>query len=68
VTRFKKLRRIEAAIEHRNEKELRWALDYCVIRISLAGQIATMKRQQSYWRGIERKVRKALLEVEARPE
>ena len=68
MTRFKQLRRIEAAIEHRNEKELRWALDYCVIRISVAGQVATMKRQQTYWRGIERKVRTALVEVETKLE
>jgi len=68
VTRFKQLRRIEAAIEQRNEKELRWALDYCVVRISLAGQVATKKRQQTYWRGIERKVRAALVEVEPRSE
>jgi hypothetical protein len=68
MPRFKQSRRIEAAIEHRNEKELRWALDYCVIRISLAGQTATMKRQQTYWRGVERKVRTALAGVETRSE
>jgi hypothetical protein len=68
VTRFKELRRIEAAIEHRNEKELRWALGYCTMRIGVAGQVATMKRQQLYWRRIEGKVRTALLELEARSE
>ena len=64
MTRFKELRRIEAAIEHRNEKELRWALGYCTMRIDVAGKVSTMKRQQSYWRRIEGKVRTALLELE----
>jgi hypothetical protein len=64
VTRFKELRRIEAAIEHRNEKELRWALEYCTMRIDIAGQVATMKHQRTYWRRIERKVRTALVELD----
>jgi hypothetical protein len=45
MTRFKELRRIENAIDHRKEDELRWALGYCAMRIILAEQIATMKRQ-----------------------
>ena len=36
MTRFKELRRIEAAIEHRNQAELRWAADYCRMRIRIA--------------------------------
>jgi hypothetical protein len=35
------------------------------MRIRLAEQIATMKRQGAYWRGVERKVRAALLELKA---
>jgi hypothetical protein len=64
MTRFKELRRIENAIEHKNEADLRWALSYCAMRIKLAGQIATMKRQGAEWRRVEKKVRAALVEVQ----
>jgi hypothetical protein len=62
MTRFKELRRIEAAILHRNEAELRWALEYCEMRVKIASQVATMKRQGPYWRRMEKQVRAALLE------
>jgi hypothetical protein len=60
VTRFKELRRIEHAIEHKNEAELRWALDYCTIRRKLAATVHTMRKQEKYWRQMEGKVRSSL--------
>jgi hypothetical protein len=32
MTRFKELARIQDAIKHRNESELRWAVEYCQMR------------------------------------
>jgi hypothetical protein len=61
MTRFKELRRIEAAIEHRNEAELRWALDYCRMRL----RTLTMKRHEKRWREIEKQIRATLLAIEA---
>jgi hypothetical protein len=66
VTRFKDLSRIETAIEHKNEADLQWALSYCAMRIKLAGQIATMKRQGAGWRRIQKKVRAALGELQSK--
>ena len=60
MTRFKELRRIEAAIEHENEGELEWALAYCQMRIKVAAQVHTMRKQGKYWRQMESKVRSAL--------
>jgi hypothetical protein len=56
VTRFKELKRIEVAIEHRNRPELDWAAGYCKMRI----QIATRKDHQKYWRRIEKNVQQAM--------
>jgi hypothetical protein len=52
MTRFKELRRIEAAIEQRNQTELRWAADYCRMRI----RIAPTKRAAEHWRQLEKRV------------
>jgi len=60
MTRFKELRRIEHAIEHKNEAELLWALDYCTMRRKVAMMVHTMRRQEKYWRQMESKVRSAL--------
>jgi hypothetical protein len=60
MTRFKELRRIEHAIEHRDEVELRWALDYCAMRRKLAAQVHTMRKEGKYWREMENKVRAKL--------
>ena len=60
VTRFKELRRIEHAIEHKNEVELRWALDYCTMRRKLAAKVYTIRKQEKYWRQLEGKVRSSL--------
>jgi hypothetical protein len=56
MTRFKELRRIEAAIKHRNSPELQWAVAYCQMRL----QIATRKDHQKHWHQLEAKVRQAL--------
>jgi hypothetical protein len=52
MTRFKELVRIEAAIEHRDELELRWAESYCRMRLSIAAR----KEHTQYWRNLERKI------------
>jgi len=52
MTRFKELARIQAAIEHKNESELRWAAEYCQMRL----RVATRKDHAEYWRGVEREV------------
>ncbi len=59
MTRFKELRRIQAAIKYRNESELRWAVEYCQMRLRLA----TRKDHAKYWRGIKREVTKGLHSV-----
>jgi len=56
MTRFKELARIQAAIKHRNEAELRWAVEYCQMRL----RIATRKDHTKHWRNIEREVTDAL--------
>lgn len=56
MTRFKELARIQAAIKHRNESELRWAVEYCQMRLRLA----TRKDHAKHWRDMERKVTEAL--------
>jgi hypothetical protein len=57
VTRSKELRRINAAIEHRNEDELRWALAQCELR----------KQWQAghshHWYRIEKRIRELLAEI-----
>ena len=59
MTRFKELARIQAAIRHRNESELRWAVEYCQMGL----RIATRKDHAKYWRGIERDVTGALRSI-----
>jgi hypothetical protein len=60
MTRFKELRRIEAAIERPNEGELQWALAYCQMRAKVAAKVRTMRKQEKHWREMESKVRSAL--------
>lgn len=57
MTRSKELRRIEAAIEHRNESELQWALQQCEIRKRYA------RTHSSLWYRIEKQIRAALAEI-----
>ena len=45
MTRFKELKRIESAIEHKDKKEILWALDYGESRLELA----KMKSQIKHW-------------------
>jgi hypothetical protein len=59
MTRFRELKRIESAIEHKNEAELQWALGYCKMRL----QVATMKHHEAYWRRIEKSVKTVLAEM-----
>jgi hypothetical protein len=59
MTRFKELQRINAAIENRNESELRWAEAYCRMRL----QIAIKREHTKSWRDIQRKVQSALEEL-----
>lgn len=61
MTRFKELARIQAAINHKNEPELRWAVEYCQMRV----RIATRKDHAKYWSGIERDVTDALRSLAA---
>ena len=56
MTRFKELRRIEQAIEHRQEGELRCALGYCRMRLS----VTRRKDHVKYWTTIQRRVESAL--------
>ena len=45
MTRFKELKRIELAIEHRDKKEIEWALHYCKSRL----HFTKMKSQIKHW-------------------
>jgi hypothetical protein len=58
MTRFKELSRIEAAIENKDEPELKWALSYCKMRIS----VAFNKRHVQAWRSREQAIEKAVQE------
>jgi len=60
MTRFKELQRIQLAIQHKNNTELKWALEYCQMRVGIAGQFS--KSQQKHWSKIEQQVRAALFE------
>jgi hypothetical protein len=56
VTRFKELRRIEAAIKDKDQRSLAWALSYCEMRI----KIANRKDHEKHWRGLKSRVEKAI--------
>jgi hypothetical protein len=56
VTRFKELQRIRLAIQHKKISELKWALDYCRMRVGIAGQFSKQSAQQKHWRNIEQQV------------
>jgi hypothetical protein len=55
MTRFKELRRIERAIEHRDANDLRWARAYCEDCISWT----SLKRGQDKWRRLLKQITKA---------
>ena len=56
MTRFKELRRIERAIEHQDQGDLRWALDYCQLRL----RMTRTKQGASHWKNIEKRVQKRI--------
>ena len=57
MTRSKELRRINAAIEHRNEDELRWALGQCELRKQW------QPGHSHTWYRIEKRIRELLAEI-----
>jgi hypothetical protein len=59
MTRFKELKRIQAAIQHRTESELRWAAEYCRMRV----KTAILNKHKSFWKGIQRDVDRELREL-----
>lgn len=56
MSRFKEQRRIEQAINHKNQEELEWALSYSRLRL----KTASMKHHEKHWRKIEKEVLLAL--------
>lgn len=60
MTRSKELRRIENAIVHHDEAELRWALGECQLRKKF------QKKHSDLWHRIEKRVRAALTKVAAK--
>ena len=59
MTRFKELKRIEAAIKHKDQLELQWAISYCKMRLTITGKAD----HEKYWHQMERKVTQVLDEV-----
>ena len=59
MTRFNELRRIKAAITHKNADELDWAESYCRTRLS----IAERKDHIKHWRGLLRQIDRAKAET-----
>jgi hypothetical protein len=58
VTRFKELRRIEAAIEHKNKAELEWSISYCKMRLQISP-----RKQHKHWQQLERRIRDTMESV-----
>jgi hypothetical protein len=56
MTHSIELARIESAIENRDEDELRWAMNYCKMRLSEA----VLKEHVHFWKRIEKEVVKVL--------
>ena len=52
MTRFKELRRIEAAISHKNESELAWAESYCHMRLASS----SLKEHRKHWQNLLGKI------------
>ncbi len=59
MTRFKELRRLEKAIEDKNEEELIWAAAWCEQRLSMA----TMKLHRNHWAKLQKRVEDAIAEL-----
>lgn len=60
MTRSKELKRIQDALTHRNEAELKWALAVCELRKKF------MTRHSDRWYQIEKRIRAALAELRAK--
>ena len=60
VTRFKELRPIEAALEHRDTEELRWALGYCGLRPDSRER----KSVRAQWHRLAQQIRAALSQMQ----
>jgi hypothetical protein len=60
MTRFPELSRIQAAIKHKNQSELQWALGYCKKRLS----IASHKHHLKTWNDRIREIEAALEELD----
>jgi hypothetical protein len=56
MTRFKEKRRIDAAIQNGDFAELKWALNYCQMRIKLSH----VSHHEKYWRKIIKNVEGAI--------
>lgn len=56
MTRFKELKRIEAAISHKNIEELKWAESMCKDRLASA----SMKEHKKHWNTLLKKIENAL--------
>jgi hypothetical protein len=65
MTRFHELKRINAALENGDIKELMWAAAYCRTRVQLASTLASAKTTQKYWLKTERKIKAALAQMQA---
>jgi hypothetical protein len=62
MTRSKEQRRIEQAIAHRNEGELKWALAQCELRKRF------MTRHSDRWYRLEKQIRALLAEIASEPD
>jgi len=60
MTRSKELRRIERSIRFRDETELKWAVEFCRWRLSLA-----LKSSRSVWHRVQKRVNDALEQSQA---
>jgi hypothetical protein len=56
MTHSIELARIESAIENGDEDELRWAMNYCKMRLS----VATLPEEVQFWKRTEKEVVKRL--------
>lgn len=56
MSRFHELRRIEKAIEKKDDHELRWAVADCESRLA----ISTLREHQKHWQALIARVQSAL--------
>jgi hypothetical protein len=61
MSRLPELRRIERAIEAKDDRELRWALAYCESRLS----IGTVREHRKHWQSLLDRVHAALAVAES---